>query len=96
MAALLSFVVGTVFMAACLWIGARITRVDGTFATMLAIAAVSSLLLLLPLVGWLVALIVMFALINRWTDADIWPDAVLMVIVATVVGWLVSFFLPGL
>ncbi len=32
----------------------------------------------LPFVGRLIALIVMFALISRWTAADVWPDAVLM------------------
>ena len=83
---IVGFLVGTVFGAVCLWAGMKLTRVDGTFLGMLLIAAISSLVGLIPLVGWLASLVVMFVLISKWTDAQFWPDAVLMVIVANFVG----------
>ena len=83
---IVAFLVGTVVSAACLWAGMKLTKVDGTFPGMLLIAAISSLVGLIPLVGWLVGTIVMFVLICKWTDAEFWPDAVLMVVVAQVVG----------
>ena len=83
---IVAFLVGTVFSAACLWAGMKLTKVDGTFLGMLLVAAISSLVSAIPLVGWLVGMIVMFVLICKWTDAEFWPDAVLMVVVAQVVG----------
>jgi len=93
-----AFLIGTVFSAVCLWAGMKLTKVDGTFLSMLAIAALSSLagLIPLPVVGWLASLIVMFVLISKWTDAEFWPDAVLMVVVADVVGILGGIFFAGL
>ncbi|MFW5893710.1 MAG: hypothetical protein ACOCUY_01055 [Verrucomicrobiota bacterium] len=82
----LQFVIGTVLSAACLWAGMKLTRVDGKFIAMIIIAAVSSILGQVPVVGWLLGLVVMFMLICKWTTAEFWPDAVLMVVVANVVG----------
>ena len=85
---IVGFIVGTVLSAVCLWAGMKLTKVGGTFLSMLAIAALSSLagLIPIPFVGWLASLVVMFVLISKWTDAEFWPDAVLMVVVADVVG----------
>jgi hypothetical protein len=67
---IVGFAVATVFSAVCLWAGMKLTKVDGTFVSMLVIAAVSSLLGLIPYDGWIVGTIVMFVLICKWTDAD--------------------------
>jgi hypothetical protein len=44
--------------------------------------------------GWVVVILVMLVLISKWTDADFWPDAVLMVLVANLVAgvatWLIG------
>ena len=93
MSILVAFVVATLLSAGCLWLGMKLTGVGGTFFAMLLIAAICAVLLQLPLIGWLVALIVMFVLIKKWTDASIWPDAVLMVVVAYLVAFLASFML---
>ena len=93
MSALLAFVVATILSAGCLWVAMKLTGVGGTFFAMLLIAAIGSVLLQLPFIGWLVALVVMFVLIKKWTDASIWPDAVLMVVVAYVVALVASFML---
>lgn len=63
---------------------------------MLIIAAVSSLAGLIPTVGWLISLIVMFVLIRKLTDANLWPDAVLMVAVAGLIGLLSSAYISNI
>ena len=93
---IVAFAVGTAISALCLWAGMKLTKVDGTFVAMLIIAAVSSLLGIIPLGGWLIGTVTMFVLICKWTDAEFWPDAILMVIVARFVGIFASLFLAGL
>jgi len=63
---------------------------------MVIIAAVSSLTGLVPTVGGLISLIVMFVLICKWTDAPLWPDAVLMVAVAGLIGLLSSAYISNI
>ncbi len=77
----------TVIFAVCLWAGMKLTGVDGTFAAMLIIAAITGLCDMVPGVGWILSPVVMFILICRWTDADFWPDAFLMVVVAQAVAF---------
>ena len=89
---LVIFVIGTVLSAVCLWAGMKITNVDGSFVAMLIVAAVSTGLGFLPLVGWIVGTVAMFVLICTLTDAEFWPDAILMVFVAK----LMSLGLGGL
>lgn len=60
---------------------------------MLTVVAASSLVGLVPLVGWQLSIIVMFLLIRKLTDAEIWPDAVLMILVAGVTSILGRMFL---
>jgi hypothetical protein len=78
------FIIGSIISAVSLWCGMKLTKVQGTFLGMMLIAAVSGLCGLIPAVGAIVALIVMFFLISKFTDAQFWPDAVLMVVVANV------------
>ena len=93
---LISLVLGIVFGAFSLWVAAKVTRVEATFLSMLAIAAASSVAGLVPLVGSLLGLVVMFLLIRKLTDAEIWPDAVLMVVVSWFVSLAAGVFLAGL
>ena len=72
----------------CLWVGMKLTKVDGKFLGMLVVAAISGLVsAVVPgIAGMLLGTVVMFVLICKWTDADFWPDAVLMVLVARAVA----------
>jgi hypothetical protein len=45
--------------------------------------------------GWVAVAVVMLVLITKVTDADFWPDAVLMVIVANVAAVVVTSLVPG-
>lgn len=96
METIIALVLGTVFGACSLWIAAKITNVQTTFLNMLGVALASSVVGLIPLIGSILGLIVMFLLIRKLTDADIWPDAVLMVIVSWVVSFLAMLFLAGM
>ncbi|MDP2886259.1 MAG: hypothetical protein Q8P51_14690 [Ignavibacteria bacterium] len=93
---LITLVIEIIFGACSLWVAAKVTHVDATFLNMLAVAAASSVAGLVPLVGPLLGLVVMFLLIRKLTDADIWPDAVLMVVVSWIVSLLAGMFLVGL
>lgn len=92
---ILYFVLGTIFSAICLWIGMKLTRVQGDFVAILAISGLSSLAEIIPKLGGLISVIVMFYLICKWTDAKLLPDAVLMVLVAKLVSILGAFALLG-
>ena len=89
-------VVSILFSAFCLWAGMKITKVEGTFLAMLIVATVSTLLSLIPMVGGIIGTIAMFILICKWTGANLWPDAILMVVVARGVGIFVGIALAGL
>ena len=97
LAGFLVFTVGTLVSAFCLWAGMKITKVQGTFSAMLIISAVSlGASFLIPFIGGIAGTIVMFFLIIKMTDAEFWPDAVLMVLVARVVEILLhTFVLAG-
>lgn len=91
----IAFVVSTVLSAGCLWAVARWAGVRVPVVDLLIIAGLCSGLALLPSVGWVLATIIMSLLILRTTDADGWPDAVLMVVGSNVVWLLVRVVLPG-
>ncbi len=93
---IISLVAGILGGACFLWVGMKVTKVEGTFLNMLTVATASSLIGLVPLVGWLLSIIVMFILIRKLTDAEIWPDAVLMVLVAGGASILAGMFLTNL
>lgn len=81
------FLVSTIISAACLWAGMKITKLDGPFVGLLITAGATSLVAFLPYVGLIGSFIVMCALLYKFTNADrIWPDVILMVIVARFVA----------
>ncbi|MBN2641744.1 MAG: hypothetical protein JXR78_08835 [Victivallales bacterium] len=80
------YCISILFAAFALWAGMKITKLDGKFIGMLVIASITSLIGLIPgLIGTVAATIAMFVLICKWTTANFWPDAVLMVVVARLV-----------
>jgi hypothetical protein len=82
-----TFVAATALSAGCLRVVARLTGVALPVADALFIAALCSGLALLPGYGIVLAVIIASLLILRTTEADPWPDAVLMIVGSTVV-WL--------
>jgi hypothetical protein len=74
----------------CLFVAMKITRVGGTIVSVLiasfgsfAVAALAGYFVG-PIVAMLAGTVVLYVLICKLTDADVFPDAFLMVIVANV------------
>jgi len=93
---MIGFVIGLLVKSLCLSIGAKLTGVEGNFLTMFAIAAISSTIAFIPVVGFILGIISMFVLLVKWTGADFWPDAVLLVVVSNLVAIGVSAGLVGM
>jgi hypothetical protein len=92
----LGFLIGVFIYTAILWIAMRITGVHGQFIHLLLASLISGFVGLIPFAGWLLSLAVLLGLICYWTDANLFPDAVLMVIVAWGIRMLVVFYVLGL
>jgi len=92
----IAFILGTLLSATCLWIAMKLTGLQGTFVAIATICAICAVLGLIPFVGWLLSIVVMFVLICKWTTAEFWPDAILMVLVANVVSMIARAALFGL
>ena len=99
MVVLVTIVIQSLVSAFFLWLGLKITKVQGKFTGMLAVAFISNLVSLIPIpipfVGSILTFVVMLMLISKWTDAD-WPSAILVVVVAWILTLLVGFFLIAL
>ena len=67
--------------AGILYLALKITRNQGDFRHLLLIAAVTAALNLIPLAGWALALLAFYFLLTRFTDAPLWPDAILIGVV---------------
>jgi hypothetical protein len=81
--------------AVSLWLAMKMTKESGPFLLLLAAASMAAAVELLPIpyIGSVVSYIVLLVLISKWTTAEIWPDAVLMTIVASFLASLASFAL---
>jgi hypothetical protein len=74
----------------------KLTGINGSFFALLLIALISSAAGLIPAVGWLLCVVVTFVLICRWTDARLWPHAVVMVLLTWLVGLLATAYLSNI
>jgi len=92
---ILAFIVQLVVSAVALWMAMKLTKEEGPFWGFLVAVFVSSLVNLLPIpyVGWILSLIVLLVLISKFTSAEIWPDAALIVVVAWGLAALANFAL---
>jgi len=78
-----------------LWVAVKLTKEEGPLLLLLTAALIAALVVLLPIpyIGWFLSFIVLLVLISRWTTAEIWPDAVLIVVVAWALASLADFAL---
>lgn len=87
----LSFVISSLFVGSALWLALKVTKVDGTFLAMLIIAAVTMLIAFIPGIGWILSLVALYFMLHKWTTAEFWPDAVILVAVAGVMKFVIAF-----
>jgi hypothetical protein len=88
-----AFVTSAMLTTACLWAVAKWTHVTIPTIDLSIIGTLCAGLALLPFVGWVLATLIMSLLILRTTEADGWPDTVLMLIGSNIVWLLVSTIL---
>ena len=89
----IEFIVLSLIMGTSLWAGMKVTKVEGTFVAMLIIAAVTMLVAMIPGFGWILSLIALYFMLHKWTSAEFWPDAVILVVVAWVFRYLAALIL---
>lgn len=92
---IIASLVQLVVLSVALWLAMKLTKEDGPFWGLFIAAFAASLVNLLPIpyVGWILSLIVLLVLISKFTTAEIWPDAVLIVVVAWFLADLVHYAL---
>ena len=83
---IITLLIQVMVSAASLWLAMKITKEQGPFIALLAAAFIAALFNFVPYVGGLISFIVLLVLISRWTTAEVWPDAALMVVVAWGLG----------
>lgn len=88
-----AFSVQVIVATVCLWLAMKLTKEEGPILGLLAAASIAALVELLPIpyVGWVLSFIVLLVLISKFTSAEIWPDAVLIVVVAWFFASLAAF-----
>jgi len=81
---IIAFLVQLVVTVVALWLAMKLTKEEGPFLGLLAAAFAASLVDLLPIpyFGWVLSIMVLLVLISKFTTAEIWPDAALIVVVA--------------
>ncbi len=72
-------------VAACFAVLMKLRGLHVRYVDILVIAALCSGLAPLPQAGWALATLVLFLLVTRLMDVELWPDTVILVVAANVV-----------
>src|ERR1043165_2978409 len=87
------FAAQTVVLVAALWIMIKLQRLDYNFLGLLGSAALASGLDMIPYVGHYLAVPVLYVCIAMVTRADLFPDAVVTVVIAYALMFCLNMFL---
>lgn len=81
---IITFLVQLTVSTFALWLAMKLTKEEGPLLGLLAAAFIASLadLLPIPYFSGLLSFIMLLILISKFTTAEIWPDAALIVVVA--------------
>lgn len=79
-----------------LWLSAKIASVDLALKETVIAAGAAAIVSLVPTVGWILSIVVLFALLKKFSQANIWPDLILMVIVSRLVAFAAIMAMGGL
>jgi len=81
---IIAFFVQLTVSTFALWLAMKLTKEEGSLLGLFAAAFIASLagLLPIPYFSGLLSFIVLLILISKFTTAEIWPDAALIVVVA--------------
>ncbi|WP_428634509.1 hypothetical protein [Sedimenticola sp.] len=78
-----------------LWVASKIAHEDLRYTEAVMVAVGASVVAVIPSIGWLLSIIVFFMLLKHFTQADIWPSLILLVLVAKLVSAVVVLALGG-
>lgn len=88
-----AYVASVLLVAGCLALGMKLWGVRLRWVDVLLIAGLCCAIAPLPRAGWALATLVMGLLLVKVKDMELWPDTLVLVIVANVV-WMVTFGVP--
>jgi len=90
---IIAFLVQLVVSAVALWLAMKLTKEEGSLLGLFAAAFIASLagLLPIPYFSGLLSFIVLLVLISKFTSAEIFPDAVLIAVIAWGLAALANF-----
>ncbi|WP_028876949.1 hypothetical protein [Teredinibacter turnerae] len=78
------------------FLAGKLTAVEIEFKEAVICVGLSSLLGLIPSVGWILSIIAFFYLLKKYTAADIWPDLILLVVVSKLISVVVLLAIGGI
>ena|GEM_PF-1033340 len=89
-----AYLISSVILASTLWLAMKITSIRGSWIHLLLAAAIANLVGLIPVTifGAFLPVIVLVFMISKLTSAEVWPDAVLMVIISWGLTLVLSMF----
>lgn len=77
------------------WMAGRLTAVQIELKEAIICVGVSSLVGFIPSIGWILSIFVFFFLLKKFSEADIWPDLILLVIVSKLLSIVAQVALGG-
>ena len=90
---LVYFVLGVLVYSVGLYVGGRFTAVEVDIKEMVIVAVCAAVVDLIPNVGWVLSIIVLFYLLKKFTREKIYPDILLLVIVGKLASLTMAFAL---
>lgn len=84
---IIAFIIDILIYGVSLWGAAKLTGVTVTLKDMITISVLVSGASFIPYVGWLVAILVLFWLLQMATDVELFPDLILMFLVSNLFYW---------
>jgi len=83
---LIYFLIDSLVNAGILFLACKLTGVLIEFKWLIVAVIAAALVSLIPTIGWILSLIVLFWLLNQYSNAKIWPDLVFMVVVSRLIS----------
>jgi hypothetical protein len=96
MSFVLAFVISAALTGSLLWAVARWTGFAMPVVDLLLVVGLCNALALLPRAGWFLAMLILSLLLLKTTEADAWPDSVLIVAGSGIVWVVVNMALFAL
>jgi len=91
----LFMVLGLLLNSTALWIAVKIVKAEFTFQQAVIASAATTAVSLIPGVGWILSFAVLFFIIKQFSDVNIWPDAILMVLISRIITLVITLGLFG-